>query len=139
MSIEENKALMRRIFEEIVNRKNLALVDEFFTANYVFHVTGFEDLRGPEGMKQYFTTTFTAFPDYHVTIEDMVGEGDKVVARLAATGTHKGDFVGIAPTDRQVTFTFIVIGRIVGGKFVEAWQEVDSLGLMQQLGAIPSQ
>lgn len=81
----------------------------------------------------------SAFPDLHLTIDDMVAERDKVVARVRWTGTHQGDYRGIAPTGKQVTFTAITIYRIVGGKVVEVWEEGDSLGLMQQLGIIPTQ
>lgn len=79
-----------------------------------------------------------AFPDLHVTVEDMVAEGDKVVARVTMSGTHKGEFMGIAPTGKQITVGIIEILRIAGGKVVEHWNVVDSLGMMQQLGAVPA-
>jgi len=138
MSVEENKAVVRRVWEEVANQKNLALVDELYAANFVFHRAGMEDIRGPEGLKQLLTTFLTAFPDLHFTIEDLVAEGDKVVDRVTATGTHKGDLMGIAPTGKQVKWTAIHINHIVGGKFVETWDVVDMLGLMQQLGVIPT-
>jgi len=137
MSIEENKALVRRFLEEM-NKKNLAVVDELYAANFVGHLAGMEDVRGPEGLKQLVTGFLTAFPDLHRVIEDLVAEGDKVVARLTVTGTHKGDFQGIAPTGKQATVTVIVIFRIVGGKIVETWELIDMLGVMQQIGAIPT-
>ena len=137
MSREENKAIVRR-YIDVVNKRNLAAVDELFDANYVGHVRGFEDVKGPEGQKQVLAAVLTALPDLHDTIEDMVTEGDKVVTRLTFTGTHQGEFMGVAPTGKQVTVGEIAIFRIVGGKIVEGWQEVDMLGMMQQLGAIPS-
>jgi len=137
MSTEENKAIVRRFWEEF-NKKNLAVVDELYAANFVFHRAGMEDIRGSEGLKQYLATALTAFPDFHYTVEDMVAEGDKVVVRLTGTGTHQGEFQGIAPTGKQVTLTATQVHRLVGGKFVETWAVADMLGLMQQLGAIPT-
>jgi len=78
-----------------------------------------------------------AFPDVRLTIEDMVAEGDKVAVRWAWSGTHRGEYMGIAPTGKEVTYTGITIHRITGGKIVESWDEVDNLGLMQQLGVAP--
>ena len=138
MSIEENKAVVRRVWEELANQKDLALVDELFASNYVFHGAGGQEIRGPEGLKQTLATQFTAFPDLHTTIEDMVAEGDKLVARLTATGTHQGEYQGIAPTGKKVTGTVININHGVGGKVVETWQVSDRLSMMQQLGVIPT-
>jgi len=137
MSIEENKALVRRYMDDL-NKRNLAVIDELYDVNYMGHVAGMEDLHGPEEMKQMMTGFLIAFPDLHRAIEDMVAEGDKVVVRLTVTGTHKGDFQGIAPTGKQATVTVIAILRIVGGKIVETWELIDMLGVMQQIGAIPT-
>jgi predicted ester cyclase len=79
----------------------------------------------------------TAFPDYHITIEDVVAEGDKVVLRFHWSGTHKGEFMGIAPTGNKVTVTAMSMHRIEGGKEAEQWGELDRLGMMQQLGVVP--
>ncbi len=97
------------------------------------------EIRGPEGLKQYTSMTLAAFADLHVTVEDEIAEGDKVVTRYSARGTHKGEIMGIPPTGKQVAWTGIVITRIAGGKIIEAWANIDRLGVMQQLGAIPSQ
>lgn len=137
MSTEENKAGIRRLYEAF-NQKNLAVVDELIASNYVGHIAGLEDMRGPEGVKQSSTPFFTAFPDIHLAVEDMVGEGDKVVTRYTVTGTHQGEFLGVAPTGKQATFTGMSMARIEGGKTVEEWEVWDMLGLMQQLGAIPT-
>ena len=137
MSTEENKAGIRRLYEAF-NQKNLAVVDELIASNYVGHIAGLEDMRGPEGVKQSSTPFFTAFPDIHLAVEDMVGEGDKVVTRYTVTGTHQGEFLGVAPTGKQATFTEMSMARIEGGKTVEEWEVWDMLGLMQQLGAIPT-
>jgi steroid delta-isomerase-like uncharacterized protein len=137
MSTEENKLIMRRIYEETWNKGNLAFVDQNFAPSYIVHdpIQGVTNDR--EGMKQRVTMMRTAFPDMHITIEDIITEGDKLVQRWVAQGTHKGELMGIAPTGKQVTITGINISRIVGGKLVEDWTEADMLGMMQQLGVIP--
>ena len=136
MSIEENKALIRR-WGEALNNRNLAAVDEIFAAKYDGHTPGAE-LNSPESVRQVLTVFFTAFPDLHITVEDLIAEGDKVVIRFTSTGTHQGEYLGIAATGKQVTGTGIAIYRIAGGKVVEEWAERDMLGLMQQVGAIPA-
>src|SRR5713226_1186473 len=137
MSTEDNKLLVRRLFEEVLNQRNLALIDEFFSPNHVEHAsTG--PVHGTEGMKQYYMIYLTAFPDTHYTVEDQIAEGDKVVTRWTARGTHKGELMGIPPTGKQGTVTGIGIARFEGGNIVEAWTEFDALGMMQQLGVVPS-
>jgi steroid delta-isomerase-like uncharacterized protein len=136
LSIEENKAIVRRCYEEL-NKKNLG-VAELFAANYVNHQAGGVEIHGPEELKQFLTGLFTAFPDLRFTVEDLIAEGDKVAARWTSQGTHKGQFMGIAPTGKQGAMTGITMFQIVGGKVVEEWPEADMLGLMQQLGAIPT-
>ncbi len=137
MSAEENKAIVNRIWEEVVNEGNLNIADELFAASYIYHGPGGREIKGPEGFKQFIAMRRTAFPDFHVAVEDMVAEGDRVVSRWTAAGTHKGDLMGIAPTERQGTMTGITITRIVGGKVVEDWENLDQLGMLRQLGAIP--
>ena len=136
MSIEENKALTRRVTEEIVNKGNLDLVDEIFDKDFIGHGSP-EDIKGPEGWKQFLSQYLSAFPDLKITIHDQIAEGDRVVDRHTATATHKGELAGIAPTGKQVTITEIIINRITGGKIVESWSNIDMLGLMQQIGAVP--
>lgn len=116
----------------------MAVVDELIATNYIDHDKR-PDLvaRDPESFKQVVTMLLTAFPDLRVTIEDQIAEGDKVASRFTMRGTHKGEFMGIAPTGRQVTFTGIGIRRIAGGKLVEIWMNMDDLGMMQQLGVVP--
>jgi len=137
MSTEENKAIIRRNCEEALNKGDLAVADENIATNYVYHGSGGQEFKGPEGFKQFITMLRTAFPDLHFTIEDMVAEGDKVAHRLTLRGTHKGELMGIAPTGKQVTTTAITISRFVGGKEVEAWSSMDMLGMMQQMGVAP--
>jgi len=137
MSTEENKAKQRRVWEEAFNKGDLSVADELFAPNYVYHGPIGMEYKGPEGFKQMVTMFRNAFPDLHVTVEDMVAEGDKVVSRFTFTGTHKGELMGIAPTGKQVTIAGTVIVRWVGGKEVEAWGSEDLLGMMQQLGVVP--
>ena len=137
MSVEENKAVLRRVAEEIFNKGDLAVVDEVIASNYVYHGSGGQEYKGPEGFKQIVTMFRTAFPDLRVTLEDMVAEGDKVAHRLTIRGTHKGELMGIAPTGKQVTISVVTISRFAGGKEVESWSNSDQLGMMQQMGVAP--
>ena len=136
MSAEANKAMVRRIFDEVIVKGNLSAVDEIMASNYVYHFPG-QDVKGPEGFKEFVQMMRTAFPDLSFTIEDQVAEGDKVATRETMRGTHKGDFMGIAATGKQVTFTGMVIVHFQDGKEVEAWGSPDMLGLFQQLGVTP--
>ncbi|MFQ5996820.1 MAG: ester cyclase [Dehalococcoidales bacterium] len=139
MSVEENKAIELRFFEEVVNKGNIAVIDELFATNFVDHSVFPGMTADREGAKQFFTMAHTVFPDFHSTLEDMFAEGDKVVQRFTARGTHQGEFMGIAPTGKQVTIPGIAIHRITGGKIVENWVSMDMLGMMQQLGVAPQQ
>jgi steroid delta-isomerase-like uncharacterized protein len=137
MSTEDHKALIRRLFEEVWNQGHLALVAEFYNPDHVEHTpTG--PLQGFEALKQFIAMYRSAFPDVHFTIEDQIAEGDRVATRWSARGTHQGPLMGIPPTGKQVMVTAIGLGRFAGGKLVEGWNEVDMLGLMQQLGVVPS-
>jgi steroid delta-isomerase-like uncharacterized protein len=137
MSTEDNKALMRRWYEEVFNQKNIAAIDEFVAPNVVDHLVPPGMPGGIEGTRQGVNMYLTAFPDLHLTIEDMIAEGDKVVDRQTARGTHQGAFMGIPPTGKQVTVTAMNISRIADGKIVEHWVELDTLGMLQQLGVVP--
>jgi len=118
----ENKAIVRRLFEEVINKGNLAVVDEIIAPNLVLHDPTVPGLPGGlEGAKQIATMVRTGFPDVHYTIEDIIAEGDRVVVRFTFRGNHKGDFRGITPTGEQVTVTGISIYRVVGGKIEEDW------------------
>ena len=134
MSIEDNKALARRAIEEIMNQRNLAVFDELHSPDYVCHIIS-RTIQGPEPFKQLLSMVFTAFPDLHYTIEDLFGEGDRVVVRYTSRGTHKGDLMGIPPTGKQVTVTGTDIMRVANGKILEEWINSD---LMQQLGVTPT-
>jgi steroid delta-isomerase-like uncharacterized protein len=139
VSAEENKAISRRAGEEIFNGGNLDLADELYAPDYVLHDPSLpEDLHGPEGLKRYAAMSRGAFPDARVSVEDQIAEGDKVVDRWTATGTHTGDLMGVPPTGRRIEVSGITIGRFAGGKIVEDWYQGDDLGMMRQLGVVPS-
>ncbi|MGH2523087.1 MAG: ester cyclase [Anaerolineales bacterium] len=136
-STEKNKALVRRFFEEVFNKGNLAVLDELLPDDYIQHSV-FGIPSGREAVKQLFAAMGAAFPDAQYTIEDMVAEGDKVVVRGVVLGTHKGAFQGIPATGKQITMSGIDIFRIVDDKLVEHWDAVDQLGMLQQLGVVPA-
>ena len=134
---ESNKALSRRFVEEFFNKGNPAIADELVAANYVEHTPFPGQAPGREGLKQGLAIFRTAFPAFHADIEELVAEGDKVVSRSTWHGTHKGTFMGVAPTGKSVTVSGLDMLRIVNGKVVEHWGYEDDMGLMQQLGAMP--
>lgn len=137
MSIEENEAIIRRWLEEGWTNGNLSVADELIDPDFIAHVAGGQAVpSGPDGVRQIVTAWRTGFPDGRMVIDDLIGVADKVVIRMTWRGTHQGDFYGIAPTNRQVSVTSIGIDRVVNGKIVEGWGEVDMLGMYQQLGVI---
>jgi steroid delta-isomerase-like uncharacterized protein len=137
VSAEENKALVRRFYEEI-DKGNLAAMDDLVAEDYVnHHPPPFPGLApGREGLKQAFEIFWNATPGRHV-IEDQVAEGDRVVTRLTAYGTHENDLPGIPRTGNKMAMTAVAIHRIADGKLAEHWSNTDELGLLQQLGVIP--
>ncbi len=137
---EQNKALARRGLEEVWNQGKLTAIDELTAPNATYHdpnVPGGK-FTGPEGVKQFVQIYRAAFPDVRITINDQIAEGDKVVTRWTATGTHKGQLMGIAPTNKRAIVTGVDIDRFHDGKVVEAWASYDMFGMMQQLGVVPS-
>jgi predicted ester cyclase len=139
MSTEENKALVRRFLER-VDTGDAGSVDAFIAPAYTDHnPPPFPDLApGIAGARQAFAIALSAFTDFHHTVEDQVAEGDTVVSRITGTGTHTGEFLGVPPTGKRVTMTGLTIHRIADGKLIEHWAQIDALGLLQQLGAIPA-
>jgi steroid delta-isomerase-like uncharacterized protein len=136
---EDNKALVRRYFEEIWDKGNLDLIDELFTTNFVRHgPTATEgEVHGLEGFKALVSMYRSALPDLRVPIEDLIAEGDRVVTRWTARGTHQGELMGNAPTGDRASVSGILIDRISGGKIEEEWVDYDTLHLMQQIGGVP--
>ena len=132
---ERNKALARRIFDELENQGKLALADEIFARDFVNHLP-FGEMHGTEGAKQFASMLRAGFPDLHTTVDDQIAEGDRVTTRWTARGTHTGEFLGVPPTSRRMEITGITISRIADGKIVEQWGNPDLLSMMQQLGAV---
>ena len=138
MAARSGKAELRRIYEQVVNKGKVDLIDELMSANFIEH----EQLPpgvppGIEGVKALFSEMRKAFPDLQATVHDMLEQGNKVVARVTFSGTHKGEFMGIPPTNRKVSFQAIDIVRYARGKAVEHWGVADNAGLFQQLGVAP--
>lgn len=138
MSTQDLKATARRYIEEVWNDGNLALIDEMFAPDYINHAPSIGQMAGPEGIKQLIASFRNAAPDLRLTIDDMLAEGDRVVTRWTAQGTHQGELMGVPPTGKRITVTAIVIDRIADGRIVEHWSGRDDLGFYQQLGLIPS-
>ena len=132
MSLEENKAIVRR-FIDSYNKRNLDLFDDLLAPDYFDHT---HQLQGPESIKPIFHMAYQAFPDWHETIEDIIAEGNKVWVRLTYTATHKGEWLGLAPTGNKITAKAVAIYRIANGKLVEGRFITDQLDLLKQLGAI---
>jgi steroid delta-isomerase-like uncharacterized protein len=137
VSAEENKVLVRRLFDEVINPGDLERAQEFLDAGFVEHDPTPGQAPGIEGFRQVIAMLRSAFPDLRVTIEDLVAEEDRVSVRLTVRGTHRGAFQGIPPTGAQVAWAGISIIRIGEGKVVERWFQSDVLGLRRQLGAMP--
>ncbi len=136
-SPDENIAIIRRWLDEGWSNGNLTVADEVIDAGFVVHGAGGQVVQsGPEGVKQLVAAWRTGFADGRMSVEDIFAEDDKVVIRMRWTGTHTGEFYGRAATGRPVSVTSIGIDRVVDGKIVEGWGEVDMLGLYQQIGAI---
>lgn len=131
MSLEANKTLVRR-FVDAYNNRNLDAFDEILSPDYFDHSSQV----GPEGLKQLMNMAFNAFPDFHETIEDIVAEGNKVWARITFTGTHTGEWMGIAPTGKTVTTEMVDIFRILNGKLVEYRDVSNNLDFLNKLGLI---
>jgi predicted ester cyclase len=145
MSSEQNKAIVRRAYEDGMNLKNMAIIDELFAPDYQAHFPGLPPIRGVEAVKELIGSFLTAFPDIVFTIEDHVAEGDKVATRWSARGTHLAEFRGfpprthgVAPTGRTVSFSATDIYLIADGKIAEEWNTLEQLDVMQQLGVISS-
>jgi predicted SnoaL-like aldol condensation-catalyzing enzyme len=138
MSTEENKSLARRYVEQVLNEGNLNALDDFASPNYKRYLSPTAAPLTPEVQKQRLAGLRAAFPDIHLTIDDVIAEGDRVALRMTLNGTHQGTLQGIAPTGKPVTvFAFDVI-RIENGKFIEHWGGPDLLSMLQQLGAVVS-
>ena len=131
----ENKSLAQRwhkIFEG-----DFAIAENIIAEDCVYHNGPPDILPGPDGVKEWAIMIRNGFPDIRITTEDFVAEGDKVAGRFEAQGTHNGEFLGVAATGKTVSYSGINIMRIADGKIVEHWFQYDTMGIMQQIGAIP--
>ena len=139
MSADQNKAIVRGVFDEVFNKGNLSAADEILAPDYTLHDPAAPKFTGGrKAYKQFQARYLKAFPDHRLTVEDQIAEGDKVVTRWTARGTHRGDLPGIPATGKPVTVTGITVSRISGGRIAEEWQDWDSLGMLQQLGVVPA-
>jgi steroid delta-isomerase-like uncharacterized protein len=139
MSAEQNKAIVRRFVEAVLNQRNLTLLDEVIHQDHVEHNAPPGVEPGIEGMRSGLQRFFAAFPDFHSTIEQQIAEGDRVVTHYTNRGTHQGDLFGIPPSDKAVAYTTMDVIRIENGKIAERWSIDDNLTRFQQLGLIPAQ
>ena len=137
MQVETNTTVASRWYEEVFNAGNVALIDELFAPDFVDHDPS-NPLPGLEGVRQLVSMYRGAFPDLHLTIEDEITEGDRIVARFTGRGTHRGLLMGIPPSGKRVTITAIDILRFENGRIAEHWGNQDLLGMMRQLGVIPA-
>ena len=136
---EENKAVVRRWFEEVWNQGREATIDELFPAEGVAHGLGDSesDVHGPTEFKTFAANIRGSIPNTRIRVEDILSEGDRVAVRVILEGTHTGQGLGVPPTGRRVSIQWIIILRMVDGQIVEAWNSYDQLGLLRQIGALP--
>jgi predicted ester cyclase len=137
MGIEENKALVSRWIDEVWNQGKLATIDEIFDPSFTFNYAFPGVTADLEGYKMTVTAFRNAFQEMHITCEEMIAEGDKVAVRWSGRSVHKGEFMGIAPTGKQISSSGLCIDRIVGGKVAEEFMIMDMFSIMQQLGVVP--
>ncbi|MCK6629831.1 MAG: ester cyclase [Anaerolineae bacterium] len=137
MSIE-NKAVVRRFFELFSQGDLETIGQELLSPEFVAHFPGMPGPLNLESYRQVGIMFRSAFPDIQDTVEDQIADGDKVATRITSRGTHQGEFMGIPATGKQYTITAIVVDRIASGRIVERWAEFDQLGMLQQLGVIPT-
>ena len=137
---ELNKSIVKRVPEEITSQGKFELIDELFAPDFVDHafVPALGLPPGREGVRQFITMLRAAFPDIDIKVQDALADGDKVVVRNLARGTHRGEFMGVAPTGKDVIWTEIHIVRLEDGQIAEHWANVDQLGIMRQLGVLPT-
>jgi steroid delta-isomerase-like uncharacterized protein len=136
---EDNKALARSSWEEIVNKQNPQAIEEVYAPNFVWHEPD-QDIQGYEQARQFVSAFFKGFPDINISVEDVIAEGDKAVTRYTIRGTHQGETEEFGPpTEKQMELKGITVHRIEDGKIVEEWEAYDNLSVMQQLGLVPEQ
>ena len=138
MSTEENKAIVRRMTEEFYNQGNIESAERFFADSYVHHDPASPQVRDRDGLKQVLRAFLAGCPDLHISIDQLLAEGDTVTKRWTYHATQSGDLAGLPPTGKRITMRGLELFRLEGGKIVECWLGYDNLSLMQQLGVIPT-
>ena len=138
MSAEENKAIVRRYLDEAWTKRNVNIIDELMAPDYARYLPGQDKPLDREAQKQRIASFHKAMPDMVFIVDDLFAEGDRVVFRITLRGTHQGTFMGVAPGGKQLTVTAIDIARLENGKIVDHWGQMDMLGLMRQLGLVPT-
>ena len=134
------KAIVHRWFEEVWNQGRMETIDEMFPPRGVAHGLGESEapVRGPDAFKPFVRNIRESIPDLHISVEDIITEGDKTAFRVVLEGTHRGDGLGVAAPGRRVRVKGIVMLRLEDGQIVEGWNSWDRLGLLQQIGALPT-
>jgi steroid delta-isomerase-like uncharacterized protein len=138
MSIADNKAVVRRLYDEVWNKRRLEVVNEIISPSHALndaHLAG--SAVGPDAYKRVFTQFIAAFPDLRFTVEDVIAEKDKVVVSWSITGTHKREFRGISATNKKISIGGVTINHVAKGKIIDSDVSLDYFGMMQQLGVIP--
>jgi steroid delta-isomerase-like uncharacterized protein len=139
MSAEQNKSIVRRWVESAWNHGDFGMLNEAYLPNYVLHdPQSPAPVSGPQALREYITAYRTAFPDLHMTVEDIVAEGDRVAWRFRSTGTQTGTLANIPPTGKTAVVSGTLISRFENGKWAEDYLAFDLLGLLQQLGVVPA-
>lgn len=136
MSTESNKAVVRRFYEELLNQGRLEVAEEVLAEDFADQPAARDRPGGPEGFRQFVALVGSTFPDIHVTIEDLIAEGDKVAARLTVRGTQQGPFRGFPATGKPVTWSGIDLIELAAGKIVRRWSERDFFGMLEALGLL---
>jgi steroid delta-isomerase-like uncharacterized protein len=134
----KNKAIVRRLFQEALDGGNVDIIDELVSPEFVDHSAAPGAPNTREAWKQGMADLRAAFPDSELSIEQEIAEDDLVTTRFTARGTHQGELMGIPATGKKVTVSGIQIARVAGGKIVERWEQVDTMGMMVQLGVVPA-
>ena len=137
MSVDKNKEVTRLTLEEVMNKSNLELIPSLFAPDYVHRAASGQEIRGHEGWKQTVIDAHAAFPDIHYTVDELIGDGDKVVCRFTGTGTFKGEYMGAAPNGKRFTSKAMFVNRFENGKVAETWSVSNPLITFQQLGINP--
>ena len=133
---EQNKAIVREFIDGLFTRGDLSAVDTYLAEDFVNHDPPFGGTPDREGMRDAAKTFRDAFPDWHTNVDHLIGESDLVVEHFTASGTHRGDIMGVPPTGCTITLSGIQIFRISGGRIVERWGRLDDLGVLSQLGLV---